>query len=99
MTGNWVFVNWMLLGICIGASGLWAYNRIIALGAGVKWFDWLMTALAVFLLGFMLQNFFMSFAEHQPRAAWMFVIFLGVPIALLCAFVWRNITKRIKAAG
>lgn len=78
---------WFLYGLIVGAGVmrlvLWVQARNIA----VDWYVWTMGVLVVVLGALTAQNFFASHRELEPRAAWMGVVFMGVPCLILTAVV------------
>jgi uncharacterized membrane protein len=83
---------WLIIGLVIGAGllalVLWLHSRKIA----VTWYEWLVGAIGLLLLFFTIQNFTTSFAEHEPTAAWRFLLVLGLPsvilLAIACLLPW-----------
>ena len=94
--GTWTWLSWFVFGICVGIAGMMAFNQIKAKGVLPRWYEWLITAVGVFLFGFAFQNFFGSFAEREPRAAWLSLLFIGFPVVVLGVVLWRSISTRIQ---
>ena len=78
---------WFLYGLFMGtgAMGLvwWTDTHAIT----VRWYVWLMGACALALFTLTLQHFFASFAESEPKAAWMGALVMGVPSLILAGLV------------
>lgn len=62
------------------------------------WYEWLIGLAGLFLLLFAIQNFFGSFEELEPAAAWMFALVTGLPAVALLALAWQLAVRRIKAS-
>ena len=77
---------WFIYGLLVGACGMrlviWAQDGRVS----IPWYAWLMGILALALAALTLQTFFASFKEREPRAAWLGLLFMGVPTMLLGAF-------------
>jgi hypothetical protein len=80
---------WFILGIVLGAVILAVVLTVRARKITVRWYEWLMAAVALILALLILQNFLASYAEHEPRAAWMGVLFMGIPCAILGILAMR----------
>ena len=72
-----------IYGLIVGGGGmrliLWVQNENIRVG----WYVWIMGAIAVLLGALTIQHFFASYKELEPKAAWMGVLFMGIPTLLL----------------
>jgi hypothetical protein len=95
---------WFLVGMLLGAStlalALWLRGRNIV----VKWYEWLIAAVALLSLLFGLQNFWATRAEHWNSGTPLtFLLVFGLPglvlmvvsILLVC---WRYYRSR-KVSG
>lgn len=78
---------WFFYGLIVGAGLMRVVVWVQAGSIAVDWFVWAMAALAVILGALTVQNFFASYRELEPRAAWMGVLFMGVPCLILAAVV------------
>jgi len=90
---------WLILGLIIGAGGFWLVSWVRAKGISVRWYEWLLAVLAVLLALLALQLFFASLAELEPRAAWLLLLFVGLPAIILGAIAWFLPWRRQRAAG
>lgn len=97
-SGTWNWLWWFIFGIVAGA-GVTALWFSIKDKVSVKWYEWLLAVLSTFLFGFMVQTFFASFAEQEPRAAWLSLVFLGVPTIVLIVITARSVQSRIAKTG
>ncbi len=78
---------WFFYGLIVGAGVMRLVVWIQAGGIAVNWYVWAMGVLVVVLGALTAQNFFASHRELEPRAAWMGVLFMGVPCLILAAVV------------
>ncbi|MBW2027454.1 MAG: hypothetical protein JRH06_01915 [Deltaproteobacteria bacterium] len=78
---------WFLYGLLIGAGGMRLLMWDRQGGTEVAWYAWPLGACALALFALAGQNFVASYKEMETRAAWMGLIFIGVPGALIAAAV------------
>ena len=71
----WWFLFGLVLGACILALVRWAGARKIRM----TWYEWIMGIASLILILLVVQNFAGSVGEGEPKAAWMGVLFLGIP--------------------
>lgn len=60
------------------------------------WYEWIMGLAALLLLILMVQTFIASMEEGEFRAAWMGIVFLGVPMFLIAVGTFRSVRARLK---
>ncbi len=84
----------VVLGILISGLVQLLRNRRFKLA----WYEWLLGILGVVLLLFGIQNFTASFAEMEPTAGYMLILFTGLPAVILLAVVWRLAVRRARKA-
>jgi len=78
---------WFLYGLVVGAGAMRLIIEVQKGNMSVAWYVWPLGALTLFLGALTVQNFFASYDEMEPRAAWMGVIFMGVPCLILAGMV------------
>ena len=74
---------WFLFGLVLGAGILALVLWIRARKIRTTWYEWIMGLAALLLILLILQNFVGSIVEEETRAAWMGVLFLGIPAVIL----------------
>lgn len=62
----------------------------------LAWYECILSFIAFLLFVLMVQTFIASLMEGHPRAAFMSVVFIGVPIVVITAGVYNLITSRLK---
>lgn len=72
-----------LYGLVIGAFGMRLITWVQEGKISVSWYAWLIGVGALALVTLTLQTFFASFQERESRAAWMSLLFMGVPALFL----------------
>ncbi len=85
---------WFVIG-GVSAAGLlalvlWLRKRNIS----VRWYEWLIGAIGLFLLFYTIQNFVGSFAEMELTAALMMLVVFGLPSLILLALAWQLPSRR-----
>lgn len=73
------FVFGLVLGACVLALLRWKSARKITM----TWYEWVMGIASLILILLVIQNYVGSIAEEEARAAWMGVLFLGIPAVIL----------------
>ena len=74
---------WFLFGLLLGAGILALVFWMRARKVKVAWYEWIMGIISLVLIVLLLQHFVGSIAEEETRAAWMGVLFLGIPAVVL----------------
>ena len=88
---------WFIIGIVLGAILLGLLIWLRSKDIKVTWYEWLIGIVGLLLLLFTIQNFFGSFAELEPTAAWMFWLVTGLPAIILLGVAWQLAWRRNKA--
>jgi len=88
---------WLIIGLVAGAAILGLVQWMRSKNISLTWYEWLIGIVGLALLLFTIQNFFGSFAELEPTAAWMFLLVTGLPSLIFLAVSWQLIARRQKA--
>jgi len=88
---------WLIIGLVAGAAILGLVQWMRSKNVSLTWYEWLIGIVGLALLLFTIQNFFGSFAELEPTAAWMFLLVTGLPSLIFLAVSWQLIARRQKA--
>lgn len=96
-TGIWNWLGWFVFGIVVG-GGMMALWFAMKEKITFKWYEYLLTALAVLILGFMMQTFWSSFQEFEAQAAWMSLLFMGLPLIIIAVITVRSVQQRLPKA-
>lgn len=76
---------WLLIVLALVAGGILLGSALRGSGAGVRWYEWVLVAVAVILAALAIQSWSGSLAELEPRAAWLFLATFGVPAVIVAA--------------
>ena len=84
----------LLSGLIIGAGALALVQWLRSKDIAVKWYEWLIGAVALVLLVFAMQNYFGSRAETEFGIANLYLLVMAIPAIVLGAIatllVWRR---------
>ena len=78
---------WFLYGLIVGAGAMRLLIWDLEGRMEITWYAWPIGILALALAALTLQTFFASFEEREPKAAWMSLLFMGVPTLVLGGIV------------
>ncbi len=85
------------IGIVIGGAAIavvmWLRNK----GITVRWYEYLMGALAVVLVMAAANHYIGSLNEFEPTAAWIGALIFGLTGLILGAVAWQLISRRQRA--
>lgn len=72
-----------LYGLLVGAGAMRLLIGIKEGSVSIPWYGWGIGITAFLLATLTLQTFIGSFREREPRAAWLSLLFMGVPALVL----------------
>ena len=93
---SWTWFLYVLVGFFLGGGAVYLGVFLKEKAIKLKWYEWTLIVLGFVIFVFMTQTFIASFGENQPRAAWMSLIFMGLPVILIAVGVSRLALVRIK---
>jgi biotin transporter BioY len=76
-------MGWFLFGLVLGVCILGLLRWKSAKKIRMTWYEWVMGIASLILILLVIQNFVGSIGEEETRAAWMGVLFLGIPAVIL----------------
>ena len=76
---------WFLYGLIVGGGLMRLLIWEVEGRMEITWIAWLIGILTLLLATFTIQTFVGSFKEREPKAAWMSLLFMGVPTLILAA--------------
>ncbi|WP_136806736.1 hypothetical protein [Desulfosediminicola flagellatus] len=91
---SWNWFWYVLLGFIMGGGALYLYTLLKEKNVKLVWHELTLTLISFVTFMFLGQTFISSFNEGEPRAAWLTVIFLGVPIIIMAVVIQRSIRAR-----
>lgn len=84
---------WAFSGFLVGGVFLWVYHMLKTRGFTFFWYHPIIAGLLLVVALFILETVFTSLEEWQMQANWWFMIFVGVPVALLAGLLlYRGLT-------
>jgi hypothetical protein len=94
-TISWNWFWYMLIGFIVGGGSVYLWTLLREKTIKLIWYEWGLTVLGSVIFLFMGQTFIASFGEGVPRAAWMSLVFLGLPIIIIAVGTYRSVQSRI----
>ena len=92
---SWNWFWYVLLGFIMGGGAFYFYTVLKEKTVKLVWYELTLTFLAFATFMFMGQTFIASFNECEPRAAWLTIVFMGLPIIIMTVIVLRSIRARM----
>ena len=68
-----------IYGLFVGAGTLRLFLWLKEGTMVIPWYAWVIGIIALLVGALALQTFFASFQEREPKAAWLSLLFIGVP--------------------
>jgi len=90
---------WIIIGIIIGGAFAALFWFLSKNKFSLKWYEWLMSGIGLLLLLWTIQNFTASFVEWEPKAAWMFLLIVGLPGLILLILPGTLAYRRLKGSS
>lgn len=91
---SWSWFWYVLVGFIMGGGAVMIWNTLKNASLKLVWYEWILMILSFITFMIMSQTFIASFAEYEPRAAWLSLIFMGLPILLMAVVLFRSLNKR-----
>ncbi len=92
---SWTWFLYVMVGFIMGGGVSLIIYMLKQKALKLKWYECAGITFNFILFMFMMQTFIASFAEFAPRAAWLSLIFMGLPIIIISVVVYRSISKRL----
>lgn len=92
---SWNWFWYVLLGFIMGGGAVYLYGLLKEKAVKLAWHERALTFLSFATFMFMGQTFIASFNEGEPRAAWLTLVFMGLPIIVMAVIVLRSIRARM----
>ena len=93
---SWIWFWYFLIGFTSGGCLVSLWNRLKKEAIRLVWYEWILAFIAFLFFILMVQTFIASVEEGQLRAAWMSVVFTGVPQVLITVGIYRSVRSRLK---
>lgn len=95
-TVSWMWFWYFLFGFISGGSvvSIWTFLKKKAIT--FCWYEWILSTVAFLFLILMVQTFVASLYEGEVRAAWMSIVFLGVPMLIFIVVTFRSVQSKSK---
>ena len=91
---SWEWFWYVVTGFVMGGGSVFIVTKLNAMDIKLLWYEWILGALFMSIFMFMGQTFIASFKEFVPRAAWMTLVFMGVPNILIGVVLAGSVLSR-----
>lgn len=91
---SWDWINYVLVGFIMGGGAVMIWHMLKNFKLKLVWYEWILMLLSFITFLFMSQTFIASFKEFEPKAAWLSIVFMGIPILLMAVILFRSLKKR-----
>ncbi len=94
---TWTIFMWMaiafILGVGLTALWFWAKNKNMS----IKWWEWVLGLLGIFLISFTIQNIMASSFEEVTATNGAFMLVTGLPGLILLVIPWQTVWRRMRS--
>jgi hypothetical protein len=91
---SWNWFWYVLVGFIMGGGAVYLGVILKEKVIKLKWYEWILVVLGFVLFLFAAQTFIASLGEGAAQAAWLGLLFFGLPIVLIVVGVWRLVQVR-----
>lgn len=91
---SWIWFLYIVVGFLMGGGAVIILNTLKRYALKMVWYEWILLILCFITFMFMSQTFIASFQEYEPKAAWLTVVFMGIPIVIMGVGLFRSLNKR-----
>ncbi len=91
---SWTWFWYMLIGFLLGGGVVYLWSYLKDKAEKLVWYEWVLFILAGLTFVMLGQTFIASLKEGEIQAAWMSVVFLGVPIIIMMVGSMRSLLSR-----
>ena len=92
---SWTWFLYVLIGFVLGGCAMYLWTYLKEKAVSLKWFEWILIVLSFLTVIFLGQTFIGSIDEGEIQAAWMSVLFFGIPLIIFIVVPFRTIKARI----
>jgi len=96
---SWNWFWYVIVGFILGGGVVYLWALLKEKAIKLAWYEWGLTVLGFVIFLFMGQTFIASIGEGETRAAWMSLVFLGLPIILIAVGIFRSAQSRISKSS
>ena len=95
---SWTWFWYVLIGFLLGGGAVYLWSYLKEKVVKLVWYEWVLFILAGLTFVLLGQTFIGSFQEGEPQAAFMSVVFLGLPIIIMMVVAIRSLRPRLPKA-
>lgn len=91
---SWIWFLYIIVGFIMGGGAVIIWNTLKNASLKLVWYEWILLILCFVTFMFLAQTFIASFQEYEPKAAWLTLVFMGIPILIMGVGLFRSLNKR-----
>lgn len=95
---SWTWIWYVLIGFILGGGLVYLWTFLKEKAINLKWYEWVLFILSGLAFIFLGQTFIGSYGEGEAQAAWMSVVFFGIPIIIMMVGAFRSLSQRFPKA-
>lgn len=95
---SWTWFWYVLIGYLLGAGSVFLWQFLKKVEIKLVWYEWVLFILSSLAFIFLGQTFIGSYGEGEIQAAWMSVVFFGIPIIIMMVGAFRSLNQRLPKA-
>lgn len=91
---SWIWFIYVIVGFLMGGGAVMVWHFLKNASRKLVWYEWILLILSNITFMLMCQTFIASFQEYEPQAAWLSLVFMGIPILIMAVVLFRSINNR-----
>jgi len=95
---SWDWFLYVIIGFLLGGGAVYLWSYLKEKAVKLVWYEWILFLLSGFTFVLLGQTFIGSFQEGEPQAAWMSVLFMGIPVLIMMVGALRSLSARLPKA-
>ena len=92
---SWTWFWYVFLGFILGGGCVYLWTVLKEKTVKLVWYEWVLSVLSLLIVIFMSQTIIASFEEGEPQAAWLSLVFMGIPMIISAVLTARSVKSRI----
>jgi len=93
---SWTWFWYVVIGFLLGGGVVYLWSVLKQKAVKLVWYEWELFILSGVFFIFLGQTFIASFQENESQAAWMSLVFMGIPILIMMVGAFRSLGPRLK---
>ncbi|MDB1125176.1 hypothetical protein [Vibrio algarum] len=94
---NYDWLYYVVVGFILGGGAAYLHAYLKVQSAKLKWYELFATVFIFITVVLMAQTVIASFNEGESRAAWLTIVFVGLPVVIITLSVTRSFLRRVSS--